>query len=70
MEKVIPFGVRTWYEPLVFTPKLKSSNEEEDIKNIDGVALSCTRIEKEEPIDLKGVKDSPQREAGDMTYAS
>ncbi len=67
MKKVIP---SFWYEPLVLTPKLETSNEEEDRRNIDGVGPSGTRKKKEEPIDLKKIKDNPQRKVGDMTYAS
>jgi hypothetical protein len=50
MKNVIP---AFWYEPLVLTPKLKTSNEEEDRRNIDGVGPSSTRKKKKEPIDLK-----------------
>jgi len=39
MEKVIP---SFQYEPLVFTPKPKSLNEEEKRGNIDGVGPSRT----------------------------
>jgi hypothetical protein len=37
--------------------------------NTDGVGPSCNKIEKEKPRDLRGGKDSPQREVGGMTYA-
>jgi len=66
MERVIP---SFQYEPLVFTPKLETSDEEKERGNIDGGGLSSTKAEEEEPTNLKGKKDSPQKEASGMTYA-
>jgi hypothetical protein len=63
MEKVIPFFQ---YEALVFTPKSKTSDEEEERGQIDGVGPSKTRTIKEEPVDLKGGRDSSQKEARGM----
>ncbi len=67
MEKVIP---SFQYEPLVLSLELETSNEEEDIGNIDGVGPLGTKKKKEEPRNLKGGKDNVQREVGGMTYAS
>ncbi len=67
MEKVIP---SFQYEPLVLTLEPESSNEEEERGHTDGARPSRTRIEEEEPADLKGGKDSLQREVSGMKYAS
>jgi hypothetical protein len=56
--------------PIVFTLKLETSNEEENIGNTNGVGPSSTRTEEEEPTYLIGGKHSPKNEAGGMTYAS
>ncbi len=45
-------------------------NEKEERGNTDGARPSSTRIEAEELVDLRGRKDNPRREVGDMTYAS
>jgi hypothetical protein len=45
-------------------------DEEKERENINGTRPLGTRIEKEELANLKGGKDSPQREAGGVTYAS
>jgi hypothetical protein len=67
MEKVIP---SFQYEPLIFTLEPKTSNGEEKRWNIDGARPSSTRTKEEELTNLKGRKDSPQKEVGGMTYAS
>ncbi len=58
------------YEPLVFSPKLETLNKEEDKGDIGGVGPSNTKIVEEEPEDLKGGKESPNKEVGGKTYAS
>jgi hypothetical protein len=55
MEKVIPLFQ---YEPLVLTPKPKTSNEEEERRQINGVGPSKTRTVEEELADLRGGRDS------------
>jgi hypothetical protein len=67
MEKVIS---SFQYEPLVLTPKPKTSNEEKERGKINGARPSNTRTEKEELANFRGGKDSPQKEVGGMTYAS
>ncbi len=67
MEKVIP---SFQCEPLVFTLKPKTLDEVKDKGNTNGARPLGTRMEEEEPSNLKGGKDSSQREAGGMTYAS
>jgi hypothetical protein len=44
MEKVMPSFE---FEPLVLSPELEISNEEEDIGNIDGVGQLNTKTTKE-----------------------
>ncbi len=56
------------YEPSILFLEPKTSNEEENKGNTDGVGLSNTRIKKEEPRDLRGGKDSLQRQASGKTY--
>jgi hypothetical protein len=58
MQKVIP---SFQYEPLVLTPKPKTSYEEKEKGNIDGVRPSMTRTKMEELIDLRGRRDSSQK---------
>jgi hypothetical protein len=58
------------YEPLILSPKPKTSYEEENKRNIDGVGPSCTRTIEGEPRNLKGRKDSLKREASGKTYES
>jgi hypothetical protein len=67
MERVIQ---SLQYEPLVLIPKPKTLDEEEDRRNINGAGPLGTRVEEEEPTNFKGVKNSPQKEVGGMTYAS
>ncbi len=67
MEKVIP---SFQYEPLVLTPKLKTSYEEENKGNTNGARPSNTRIKKEELVDFRGGRDISQREDRGMTCAS
>jgi len=67
MEKVIPFFQ---YEPLILIPKSKTSNEEEERGQTNGVGPSKTRTIKEEPIDLKRGRDSSQKEVGGMKNVS
>jgi hypothetical protein len=55
---------------LIIFPKLKTSYEEENKGNIDGVGPLGTRTSKEELGDLRGGKDSLKREVGCETYAS
>jgi hypothetical protein len=55
---------------LVFSPKPKTSNKEEDKGDTSGVGPSGTRIVEEEPRDIKGGKENPTREVGGKTYAS
>ncbi len=63
MEIVIPSFE---YEPLVLSPKSQTSNEEEDKGDIDGARPSFTKI-AEQLGDLKGGKDSLQKEAAKQT---
>jgi hypothetical protein len=63
MEKVIP---SFQYEPLFLIPKLETSYEEEEKGNTNGVGPSGIRTEKEEPSNLRGGRDSSQREVGGM----
>jgi hypothetical protein len=65
MEKVIPFFQ---YEPLVFTPKSKTLDEEEEKRQINGVRPSKTRTTEEEQVDLKRGRDNSQKEARGMKY--
>jgi len=58
MEKVMPSFE---YEPLVLSPKPKTSNEEENKGDIDGVGRLGIRV-LEEPRNLKGGKNSPKKE--------
>jgi hypothetical protein len=67
MEKVIPFFQ---HEPLILIPKSKTSNEEEERGQTDGVRPSKTRTIKVEPIDLKRGRDSSQKEVGGMKNVS
>jgi len=67
MEKVIPFFQ---YEPLVLTLESKTLDEEEERGQTDGVGPSKTRTIKEEPVDLKGGRDSSQKEAKGMKNVS
>jgi hypothetical protein len=63
MEKImLPFE----YEPLILYLKLETSNEEEDKGDIDGVGPSSIRVAKE-PGDLRGGKDSLEREVVKQT---
>ncbi len=59
MEEVMPSFE---YEPLVQSSKSQTSNEEEDKRGIDGVGPSSIRVAKESK-DLKGIKDSHEKEA-------
>ncbi len=54
------------YEPLILSPKPKISNEKEDKGDIDGAGPSNTRVPKK-PWDLKGGKDSLEREDVEQT---
>jgi hypothetical protein len=67
MEKVMPTFE---YEPLVFSPKLKTSDEEEDRGNTNGARPSSTKTIEEELGDFRGGKDNPKKEADGETYAS
>jgi hypothetical protein len=67
MEKVIPFFQ---YEPLVLTLESKTLDEEEERGQTNGVGPSKTRTIKEEPVDLKGGRDSSQKEAKGMKNVS
>ncbi len=58
MEKVMPSFE---YEPLILSLEPKTSNVERDKRDTNGVGPSGTRVE-EEPWDLRGGKDSPERE--------
>jgi hypothetical protein len=63
MEKVmLPFE----YELLILSLEPKTSNEEENKGDIDGVGPSGTRVTKE-PRDFKGGKDSLEREVAKQT---
>jgi len=55
------------YEPLILSQEPKTSDEEEDGGNNDGVGPLRIRTKKEELGHLKGGKDSPKREVGDKT---
>jgi hypothetical protein len=50
------------YEPLVMSLDLKTSDEEENRRDTNGARPSGTRIAKE-PKDLRGGKDSHEKEA-------
>ncbi len=50
------------YEPLILFPKLETLNEEKDKGDTNGARPSSTKV-VEWPRDLKGGKDSPEREA-------
>jgi hypothetical protein len=65
MGKVVP---SLEYEPLVLSLELRTSNEEENKGDIDGVGPSCIRIVEEEQRDLIGGMDTPKREATSKTY--
>ncbi len=67
MEKVIS---SFQYEPLIFTPKLETSDEEEKKGNINGVGPSSIKTKEGEATNLKAWKDNPQRKVSGMTYAS
>jgi hypothetical protein len=58
MEKIMPSFE---YEPLILSPKPETSNEEKYRRDIDGVGPSSIQV-AEEPRDLKGGKDNPERE--------
>jgi hypothetical protein len=55
------------YEPLVLYPELETLDEEEKKGDIDGVGPSSIRVPKE-PRDLRGGKDSPEREDVQQTF--
>jgi len=57
------------YELLILFSKLEISDEQEDRRNIGGVRPLGTKTLKEEPKDLRGGKDSLEREVGGETYA-
>jgi hypothetical protein len=59
MEKVLPWFE---YEPLVLFPEPKTSDGEEDKRDIDGVGPLGTKV-VEQLRDLKGGNDSPERKA-------
>jgi len=63
MEKVMPLFE---YEPLVLSLESEALNEEENIRDIDGVRPLGTRVTKE-PRNLKGGKDSLEREVTKQT---
>ncbi len=63
MEKIMPLFE---YEPLILSPKLKTSNEEEDRRDTNGAGPSCTKI-VEQPRDFRGGKDSLEREVVEQT---
>ncbi len=65
MEKIIP---SFQYEPLVLIPEPETSNEEENRGHTNGTGPSWTIIEKEDPTNLRGGRDSSQREVGGMKY--
>jgi hypothetical protein len=67
MEKLMPSFK---YEPLIMSPELETSNEEEDKRNIDGAKPSFIRTLEEELGDLRGGKDSLKKEVSGKTYAS
>jgi len=67
MEKVMPSFE---YEPLVLSLKPKTSNEEKDKGNINGVGPSSTKIIEEELEDFKRGKDNPKREVIGKTIIS
>jgi len=64
MEKVMPLFE---YEPLVMSLEQKTSYEEEDKRDIDGVRPSGIGVQ-EEPKDLRGGKDSPKRVDAKQTF--
>ncbi len=55
------------YDPLVLSLELKTLDEEEDKGDTSGVGPSDTITTKEEPRDLKGWKEIPNREATGKT---
>ncbi len=57
MERIMPSFE---YEPLVLFPQLEIPDEEEDRGNTYGVGPLGTKV-IEQPWDLKGRKDSPER---------
>ncbi len=57
MEKIMPSFE---YESLILFPKLKTSDEEKDKGDTNGVGTSDTRV-VEELWNLRGGKDSPKR---------
>jgi hypothetical protein len=59
MEKVMPSFE---YEPLILSPKLETSYEEEDKGDIDGARPSNIKV-VEQVGDLRGGKDNPKKEA-------
>jgi hypothetical protein len=67
IERVIP---SFQYEPLILTPKPKTSNEEEKRGNTNGARPSKIRTEKEEPTCLRRGRDNFHKEVGGMIYAS
>ncbi len=54
------------YEPLVLSPKPKTLDEEENKRDIGGAWPLGTKVVKE-PRDLRGGKDSPEKEAIEQT---
>jgi hypothetical protein len=66
MEEVMPSFE---YEPLVLSPKPKTSNEEKNKRNTNGAKPSGTKITKEELGNLRRGKDSSKREVTCDTYA-
>jgi hypothetical protein len=55
------------YELLILSLEPKTSNEEENKGDIDGVGPSSIRVPKE-PRDLRGGKDSPKREDAQQIF--
>ncbi len=54
------------YEPLILSPKPKTSDQEKDKRDIDGVIPLGTRVE-EKPKDLRGEKENLEREVAKQT---
>ncbi len=54
------------YEPLVMSPKLETSNEVEDRRDIYGARPSNTKVVKE-PRNFKGRMESPKKEVVEQT---
>jgi hypothetical protein len=67
MEKVM---LAFEYEPLILSLEPKTSNQEEDKGNNDGVRPLRIRMIEEELGDLRGGRDNPQRGVNDKTYVS